>query len=130
MALIEWRKMVEIRKRPIQKKIWIDKEEEKIIRENMEIFGALKFSTYARHVLLFPKTPVLKVDTASIDELRIQLVRIGSNINQIAKIANQTKGINPDQIEELRKRVSDLEKNLDENFEVKVREVKKYYGDF
>lgn len=113
------------RNRAILKRVFLDEVEDNLLKLNMKKFGMIKFSTYARRMLLYPKTPIIKIDTDSIQLLRFELNKIGNNINQLAKVAHQTHVVSATVIEELGKQVLLLEKKLAQDFQIKIQEVEK-----
>ncbi|HFI0830426.1 TPA: MobC family plasmid mobilization relaxosome protein [Streptococcus suis] len=116
------------RARPILKNVYVDEVEEKLIRENMAKFGMLKFSTYARRVLLFPTVPIIQVDLSTYEQVLYELRRIGNNINQIAKAANQSKDVAPSQVEQLEGLVAELADKFRNELELKIKELENQYG--
>ena len=64
------------------------------------------------------------VDTRPLFDVAGEINRIGTNINQIAKVANTTHSIYKDDIKELREHMNKLTEIVQQNFEVfsKARE--------
>lgn len=118
------------RKRNVLKMVYIDDVEEKILFENMDRFGMRKFSTYARRVLLFPNVPILKIDMTEVREVKWELKRIGNNINQLSKIANNSKTVSSETLEILEQYVTDLSKELTKATNLKIEEIKNQYGSY
>ncbi|MBM7317936.1 MobC family plasmid mobilization relaxosome protein [Streptococcus suis] len=116
------------RVRPILKRVFVDEVEERLICENMAKFGMLRFSTYARRVLLFPTVPIIQVDLSTYEQVLYELRRIGNNVNQIAKAANQSKDIAPSQVEQLEGIVSELADKFRNELELKIKELENQYG--
>lgn len=116
------------RTRPILKRVFLDDVEIQLLKNNMIKFGMRKFSTYARRVLLYPTTPVIQVDTHNVQLLVQELKRIGNNINQLAKLANQTKSVDEKMFSELDEQVQDLQDTLAENFRLQLKEIEEKYG--
>ena len=71
---------------------------------------AMKTGTYIKRISVDGQINYYSVGdiTTVMNALRI----IGSNINQIAKKANETHSVNPDVVEELRKEVDALSRTL------------------
>lgn len=116
------------RKRPILKTFFIDDVEKDILRENMARFGYRQFSTYARRMLLFPTMPIVQIDFSGNEQLLSELRRIGNNVNQVAKVANQTKIVQENQVIYLGTLVEELGHQLKEKVEMSIREIENYYG--
>ena len=75
------------RKRDIQKKLFVNEEEDKIIKEKMKQLGTDNFGAYARKMLI--DGYVVKTDYTTIKNLIKEINKIGVNINQIAKRTNE-----------------------------------------
>ena len=88
------------RKRDIQKKLFVNEEEDKIIKEKMKQLGTDNFGAYARKMLI--DWYVVKTDYTTIKNLIKEINKIGVNINQIAKRTNETNRIYEDDIKELK----------------------------
>ena len=88
------------RKRDIQKKLFVNEEEDKIIKEKMKQLGTDNFGAYARKMLI--DGYVVKTDYTIIKNLIKEINKIGVNINQIAKRTNETNRIYEDDIKELK----------------------------
>lgn len=90
---------MENRDRTIQKKFYLSEIENRMLERLMAEAKSPNFSSYARKRLLVPV--VVNVDTDSFNQMVFQLNRIGNNLNQIAKVANQTKDINPQTLDDV-----------------------------
>ncbi len=84
------------RKRNIQLKLMVTEEEKEMIQEKMHQLGTDNFGAYARKMLI--DGYVIKYDFKELKALTGQIGKIGSNINQIAKRANETKTINQEDV--------------------------------
>ena len=61
------------------------------IDKNVKESGLGNFSNYARQMLIEKRVVIIsKYEIDAIKEVSTQLIRIGNNINQIARIANST----------------------------------------
>ena len=87
------------KKRTIQKKFLVNEDENVSISEQMEKLELTNFSQYARQMLT--KGKVIKKDYHELRNLISELGRIGNNINQFAKIANQTQHVSQDQVDRI-----------------------------
>lgn len=118
------------RSRNIKKEFYIDDVENDILRINMNKFGMKKFSTYARRMLLYPQLPVINIDTSEYERVTRELKRIGNNLNQVAKLANQNKQVDAQMIIQLEELVQELKGEISRDLALKVEEVKAIYGGY
>ena len=81
-------------------------EEKKLIQEKMSAFGSNNFSRYARKMLL--DGYVLRLDLREFQKLSGEINAIGVNINQIAKVANETRSIYANDMIQLRGLVEEI----------------------
>ncbi len=86
------------RKRPIELKVWVSKEENKMIRERIEASGIDGLGRYMRKMAI--DGFVINVDHTDIKELTYEINKIGVNINQIAKKVNEKDYVSQRDIEE------------------------------
>ncbi|HEM2744125.1 TPA: plasmid mobilization relaxosome protein MobC [Streptococcus suis] len=75
------------RSRPIMKRFFVDEQEERFIKQKMDEVGIVNFSQFAREMLIFGE--VKKIDFDRLKQLRLEMNRIGVNVNQIAKRVNE-----------------------------------------
>lgn len=78
---------IRIRNKEIRVKVT---EEELQYAKDKANYCNMTMSEYIRTIIF--KGCVIKLDTLNVKELTIELTRIGTNINQIAKYVNETKG--------------------------------------
>ena len=84
----------ENRKRYIQKLIRLTPEEDRQIKTAMAQMGVPSFQYYAKNQLVQGK--VVQIDFSELKDLRVAINRVGTNINQIAKHANENQGVKPE----------------------------------
>ena len=90
------------RTREIRKVFRITPEEEKQIELNMEHAGLNCFSKYAREMLIKGEVKVIsQFEAESIKKLLSEYGRVGTNINQIARVANSSRKVYRKELEEL-----------------------------
>jgi len=77
------------RTRKIRLEVHVSEEEKEMINEKMLQLGTTNFNAYARKMLI--DGYIIKRDFKELKALIAELGKIGSNINQIAKRANQTR---------------------------------------
>lgn len=96
----------EKRKRYIQKLIRLTPEENEQIKIAMIQMNAPSFQYYAKNQLVQGK--LVQIDFSELKNLRVAVNRIGSNINQIAKHANENQTITPEELAQVLELLSDL----------------------
>ncbi|HEO6584683.1 TPA: plasmid mobilization relaxosome protein MobC [Streptococcus agalactiae] len=79
------------RKRNIRKEIYFKPEEYEQVKYAMEQMKAPSFQYYAKNQLVQGK--LVQIDFSELKNLRVAVNRIGGNINQIAKYANENQTI-------------------------------------
>lgn len=106
------------RHRPIQKKVWLNADEEKYIKRKMTNAGVKNFSTYARKMMLLGA--VVKVDLSELVGIKQEINRIGVNINQITKYVNITETISLEELEAIKLEL----KGITQLLSSKLKEIK------
>ena len=91
--------MSENRTRPIQLKLRVNQTEKEIIQQKMQQLGTANMGAYLRKMAI--DGYVLKLDMAEMKEMLSLLRRFSSNVNQIAKRANETGRIYDTDLEEI-----------------------------
>jgi len=79
------------RKRPVHFHFWATEEEAALIRERMAKSGITNFGAFARKMLIDGYH--ISLDLSELRAFTTQLRKIGVNINQIAKRANETHSV-------------------------------------
>ena len=96
----------ENRKRYIQKLIRLTPEEDRQIKTAMAQMGVPSFQYYAKNQLV--KGKVVQIDFSELKDLRVAINRVGTNINQIAKHANENQGVTPEEVAQVIDYLSEL----------------------
>lgn len=96
----------ENRKRYIQKLIRLTPEEDRQIKTAMAQMGVPSFQYYAKNQLVQGK--VVQIDFSELKYLRVAINRVGTNINQIAKHANENQGVTPEEVAQVIDYLSEL----------------------
>ena len=96
----------ENRKRYIQKLIRLTPEEDRQIKTAMAQMGVPSFQYYAKNQLVQGK--VVQIDFSELKDLRVAINRVGTNINQIAKHANENQGVTPEEVAQVIGYLSEL----------------------
>lgn len=110
------------RKRKIQKKIYLDENENELIRRKMKKANKKNFGSFAREILLTGEINLINFD--EIKKLRYELNRIGNNINQIVKRANEDGKVEKSQLVEILKFQNQLEEEINKLLNEKIKRVK------
>ena len=98
--------MSENRTRPIQLKVRVNQQEKEIIQQKMQQLGTNNMGAYLRKMAI--DGYVLKLDMAEMKEMLSLMRRISSNINQIAKRANETGRVYDADLEEIQNQQEQL----------------------
>ena len=77
----------------------LTEEENELLKERINDSPYDNFQNYARHMLLAGK--IHYVDYSELQQLKWEVNKIGNNINQMAKLANQFEEISQDDIDDL-----------------------------
>ena len=87
------------RVRQKQRILRLTEEENELLKRRIKDSPYDNFQNYARHMLLAGK--IHYVDYSELQQLKWEVNKIGNNINQIAKLANQFEEISQDDIDDL-----------------------------
>ena len=98
--------MSENRTRPIQLKVRVNQQEKEIIQQKMQQLGTTNMGAYLRKMAI--DGYILKLDMAEMKEMVSLLRRMSSNINQIAKRANETGRVYDADLEEIQNQQEQL----------------------
>lgn len=100
------------RSREVFKGLWLSDAEWKRVERRMELAEARTFAEYARHALTEGKIVVRRVafDPAP---LRVELSRIGNNINQIARQVNTDDVVTVEQMRATRELLGQVQRAID-----------------
>ena len=96
----------ENRKRFIQRLIRLTPEENEQIKHAMAQMNAPSFQYYAKNQLVQGK--LVQIDFSELKNLRVAVNRIGGNINQIAKHANENQTISSEELEQVLAYLSEI----------------------
>lgn len=105
------------RVRPIQKKIYVNEEENEKIKQKMEQAKTKNFSKLAREIILTGEVKIIAFE--KIREVKFEIKKIGTNINQITKLANTKKEITEEEIQEIIRQQEILNKKIEQIIEEK-----------
>ena len=94
------------RKRHIVKKVCFTPKEYEQVKHAMDQMQAPTFQYYAKNQLIQGR--LVQIDFSELKNLRVAVNRIGGNINQIAKHANENQAITPEELLHVLDLLSDL----------------------
>ena len=97
-----------VRTRTVRMVVDVTSDEKEMIHAKMQQLGTGNFGAYARKMLI--DGYVIKKDYSEIKKLTAQLGKIGSNINQLAKRANQSHNVSADEIRNMLVKQFEIEK--------------------
>ena len=94
------------RTRNIQLILRVSAKEKEHIYKKMEQYGTTNFNAYARKMLV--DGYVIEVDLSDYHKLANEVNKVGVNVNQIAKIANQSGSIYQSEMETIKELVNEI----------------------
>jgi glutamine synthetase type III len=94
------------RKRAVQLIVRVTAEEKDHIHKKMELYGKENFNSYARKMMI--DRYIVKVDTAHFQDLAYEVNKIGTNVNQLARIANTTGMVTSNDISRVQELMNEL----------------------
>lgn len=98
------------RKRNIQLHFMVDEQERKVMEEKMKIIGTDNLGTYLRRMAIYGY--MIELDMQPLNRLTVELSRIGNNLNQLTKRANETGNIYFDDIEVLQTEIKKIKEDI------------------
>jgi uncharacterized protein YukE len=104
--------------RPHALRVYVDDYELSVIRGKLREAGTTNLSTYCRDMVLGGQVVVqdfsaIKDMTAELGRISYEFNRIGNNINQVAKKANETESVDSNSVEELRQEFLELTQEVE-----------------
>ena len=87
------------RTRQKRREVCLTEEENELLKKRINDSPYDNFQNYARHMLL--AGAIHYVDYSELQQLKWEVNKIGNNINQIAKLANQFEEISKEDIDDL-----------------------------
>lgn len=98
------------RKRNLQLHFMVDEQERNIIDEKMKIIGTQNLGSYLRRMAIYGY--MVELDMQPLNQLTVELSRIGNNLNQLTKRANETGNIYIDDIEVLNDDIKKIKEDI------------------
>ena len=110
------------------KKVFLSDIELNQLNRNIDQSSCQSFSEYARRTLLDPGMNFITIDTNGYQDLVFELKRIGNNINQIARSVNQSQLISSEEVQELKKGIAELIKEVEKEFTIQAQKLREFHG--
>lgn len=110
------------------KKVFLSDSELGQLKHCIDQSGCQSFSEYARRTLLDPGMNFITIDTTGYQDLVFELKRIGNNINQIARSVNQSQLISSEELQELKKEIAELIKEVEKEFTIQAQKLREFHG--
>lgn len=107
------------RRRPIEKRIRFNSEEWNYLIKKIERSPFNNFQNFARILLI--QGEIRYVDFSDLRRLVSAVNRVGNNINQIARLANQFQEISQKDIDNLTEEVSSLKRLVEETLKEEIK---------
>lgn len=107
------------RKRPIEFKLRTTDEEAFQLRQRITIVNKKTFQGYALEMLL--KGKIETYDYSELQQLRLEVNRIGQNVNQLVRYVNTFDEIDNELFKALQTEINDMKKLLFDEFKTKGR---------
>ena len=119
---------MEHRYRTNLKKVFLSDIELSQLNQYIDQSGCKSFSEYARRTLLDPGMNFITIDTNGYQDLVFELKRIGNNINQIARSVNQSQLISNEELQDLKKGIADLIREVEKEFIIQAQKLREFHG--
>lgn len=110
------------------KKVFLSDSELDQLKHCIDQSSCQSFSEYARRTLLDPGMNFITIDTNGYQDLVFELKRIGNNINQIARSVNQSQLISSEELQELKKGIAELIKEVEKEFTIQAQKLREFHG--
>lgn len=110
---------MDTRKRQVRKEIYLTPSENKQIKRIMAEYDMPSFQFYAKNMLCQGR--VVKIDFSELKSLRVAINRIGGNINQITKRANESAEISLKEIQDVLAHLSEIRNLIDDTVSSKEK---------
>ena len=94
------------RKREIQVKFWVTPEEKKMIRKKMILSRTANMGAYLRKMAI--DGIIVNTDTTYLEKQFFEMHKIGVNVNQLARLANATGSVTPEEMKELKGMIKEI----------------------
>ncbi|GGD03478.1 plasmid mobilization relaxosome protein MobC [Enterococcus wangshanyuanii] len=106
-------------RRPIQRIIRFSKEENRLINKKVEESFFPNFQNFALHMLI--QGEVRHIDYSELKQLTMEIHKIGININQVTRLANQFNEISSTDIQQLKNELTALTETVQSNLATLIK---------
>lgn len=93
-----------------QKIVLLSDDELEVIKQNAEKLG-MRVGTYMRVIAI--RGEIKRFDMRAVNDVRLELHRIGVNINQIAHMVNETQSVNSTDMQRLESEMAKMKNMMD-----------------
>ncbi len=94
------------RKRNVQILFWVTPEEKKMIRKKMILSKTANMGAYLRKMAI--DGIIVNTDTTYLEKQYYEMHKIGVNVNQLARLANSTGAVTPEEMKELKGMIKEI----------------------
>ncbi|MGL4791268.1 MAG: plasmid mobilization protein [Anaerotignaceae bacterium] len=88
----------------------VDEQEYDLIKQKMKLMGLEDMGTYLRRMAIYGY--MVEVDMEPLNKITVELSRIGNNVNQLAKRANETGNIYIHDINEVSHNIKKIKESI------------------
>lgn len=106
-------------------KFYLDDQELSVVENNMARLKINNKSEYYRDMALKGKKILFEYDRENLCDLVTEINKIGTNINQIAKVTNERRNIYHEDVLILKDEITKIRRIIDKEFNNMTRELKK-----
>jgi ltrF len=107
------------RSRNVRKTLRFNEQENEYLLKRISESPYNNFQNYARHLLLAGE--IKFVDYTELKQLKWEINKIGNNINQVVRLANQFEDISQEDIEDLLKTIKQIEMLVGNKLKEEIR---------
>lgn len=107
-------------RRPLQRIIRFSKEENRLIKKKIDESFFPNFQNFALHMLI--QGEVRHIDYSELKQLTTEVHKIGININQVTRLANQFNEISSTDIQELKNELNALTETVQSNLATLIKQ--------
>lgn len=111
-------------RRPIERKVRFSESENQLINKKIEASFFPNFQNFALHMLI--QGEVKYVDYSELKKLTMEIHRIGININQVIKLANQFNDISSEDIFALQNELTNLTNQVQDQLGKLIKQKERY----
>ena len=94
------------RTRPVRIEFRVTEQERQLIQKKMEQLGTKNMGAYLRKMAI--DGIIVNTDTTYLEKQFYEMHKIGVNVNQLARLANSTGAVTPEEIKELKGMIKEI----------------------